>query len=109
MPQWDFLDFIAREAQKYRNFRLIMRADVDDLIIEDGVVKGVKAQTPQGPFEIRAALTLGADGRHSIVREKAGFAPRDIGAPMDVLWFKLARRPSDPSELSAASPPESFW
>lgn len=99
MPQWDFLDFIAREAQKYRNFRLIMRADVDDLIIEDGVVKGVKAQTPQGPFEIRAALTLGADGRHSIVREKAGFAPRDIGAPMDVLWFKLARRPSDPSEL----------
>jgi 2-polyprenyl-6-methoxyphenol hydroxylase-like FAD-dependent oxidoreductase len=99
MPQWDFLDFIAREAWKYRNFRLLMQAAVDDLIIEDGVVKGVKAQTPQGPLEIRAALTLGADGRHSIVREKAGFAPHDIGAPMDVLWFKLARRPDDPSEL----------
>jgi len=99
MPQWDFLNFVAREAQKYPNFRLIMQADVEGLIIEDGVVKGVKAQTPQGPLEIRAALTIGADGRHSIVREKAGFTPQDIGAPMDVLWFKLTRRSGDTSEF----------
>jgi 2-polyprenyl-6-methoxyphenol hydroxylase-like FAD-dependent oxidoreductase len=75
-----------------------MQADVDDLVIADGVVKGVKAQTPQGPLEIRAALTIGADGRRSSVREKAGFTPTDIGAPMDVLWFKLTRRTSDTSE-----------
>ncbi|QAY94882.1 hypothetical protein CWB41_03300 [Methylovirgula ligni] len=98
MPQWDFLDFIAREAQNYPNFRLIMHADVDDLVIADGVVKGVKAQTLQGPLEIRAALTIGADGRRSSVREKAGFTPTDIGAPMDVLWFKLTRRTGDTSE-----------
>ncbi len=98
MPQWDFLNFVAREAQKYLNFRLIMQADVDDLIVESGVVRGVKAQTPQGPLEIHAALTIGADGRHSIVRERAGFTPQDIGAPMDVLWFKLTRRASDTSE-----------
>ncbi|MDR3409045.1 MAG: FAD-dependent oxidoreductase [Methylovirgula sp.] len=98
MPQWDFLNFVAREAQKYPNFRLIMQADVDDLIIENDVVRGVKARTPKGLLVVRAPLTIGADGRHSIVREKAGFTPQDIGAPMDVLWFKLTRRASDTSE-----------
>src|SRR5579863_2077020 len=96
MPQWDFLDFIARQAAKYPNFRLIMRAAVDDLLEDKGQVVGVRAQTPDGSLEVRAALTIGADGRHSMVRARAGFKPQDIGAPMDVLWFKLTRRSGDP-------------
>lgn len=99
MPQWDFLNFVAREAAKYPNFRLIMQADVTGLIEDSGRVMGVTAQTPQGPLDVKAALTIGADGRHSIVRAKAGFQPLDIGAPMDVLWFKLTRRASDTAEL----------
>jgi 2-polyprenyl-6-methoxyphenol hydroxylase-like FAD-dependent oxidoreductase len=99
MPQWDFLNFVAREAAKYPNFRLIMQADVNGLIEDAGQVTGVTAQTPQGPLDVKAALTIGADGRHSIVREKVGFHPLDIGAPMDVLWFKLTRHASDTAEL----------
>ena len=108
MPQWDFLNFVAGEAAKYPNFRLIMQADVEGLIEAQGKVGGVTAQTPQGPLEIRAALTIGADGRHSTVRAKAGFQPQDIGAPMDVLWFRLKRRDSDPSELFGRMAPEKF-
>jgi 2-polyprenyl-6-methoxyphenol hydroxylase-like FAD-dependent oxidoreductase len=99
MPQWDFLDFVSKQAAKYPNFRLMMRADVEDLIEDKGNVVGVRAQTPAGPLDVRALLTIGADGRHSVVRAKAGFKPLDIGAPMDVLWFKLSRRDGDPSEL----------
>ncbi len=99
MPQWDFLNFVSYEAAKYPNFRLIMQADVDGLIEADGKIAGVKARTPQGSLEIRAGLTVGADGRHSTVRANAGFTPLDIGAPMDILWFKLTRRASDPSQL----------
>jgi 2-polyprenyl-6-methoxyphenol hydroxylase-like FAD-dependent oxidoreductase len=99
MPQWDFLNFVSREAAKYPNFRLIMQADVEDLLEDKGVITGVKAQTPQGPLDVKAALTIGADGRRSTVRARAGFRPLDIGAPMDVLWFKLSRRADDPSDL----------
>ncbi len=63
-----------------------------------GVVCGVTAQTPEGRLDVMADLVVGADGRHSIVRQKAGFAPQDIGAPMDVLWFRLSRKESDPHE-----------
>ncbi len=108
MPQWDFLNFVAGEAAKYPNFRLVMQADVEGLIEAQGKVGGVTAQTPQGPLEIRAALTIGADGRHSTVRAKAGFQPKDIGAPMDVLWFRLKRRDSDPSELFGRMAPGKF-
>ncbi|HTJ03347.1 MAG TPA: FAD-dependent monooxygenase, partial [Methylovirgula sp.] len=89
MPQWDFLNFLAREGQKYPTFHLRMQAAVDGLIEEGGIVRGVTAKTPQGPLDIRADLTVGCDGRHSTVREKAGFTPETLGAPMDVLWFSL--------------------
>jgi 2-polyprenyl-6-methoxyphenol hydroxylase-like FAD-dependent oxidoreductase len=98
MPQWDFLDFLAQHARKYPNFRLYMQADVTDLIEEGGRVVGVRAQTPAGTRAVRADLVIGADGRHSTVRERAGLESVDLGAPMDVLWMRLSQRPGDPKE-----------
>ena len=95
MPQWDFLEFLAERAKQYPCFRLLMSAEVEGLIEEEGSVAGVAAKTKDGPSTIRADLTIGADGRHSLVRREAGFVPLDIGAPMDVLWFKLSRRTTD--------------
>ncbi|MGC1109384.1 MAG: FAD-dependent oxidoreductase [Methylovirgula sp.] len=97
MPQWDFLNFLASKAKLYPSFRLMMQAEVDGLI-EEGVVRGATAKTTEGPLAVRADLTVGADGRHSIVRAKAGFTPLNIGAPMDVLWFRLSRKAGDSSE-----------
>jgi len=98
MPQWDFLDFLAGQARRFKGFNLYMRAAVTDLIREGGRVAGVTAETPGGLLEVRAALTVGCDGRHSTVRDKAGFAVETLGAPMDVLWFSLSRAPTDPDE-----------
>jgi 2-polyprenyl-6-methoxyphenol hydroxylase-like FAD-dependent oxidoreductase len=98
MPQWDFLDFVAGEARRYPGFRLLMEADVTALMENGGRIVGVTATTPDGPLEIRARLVVGADGRHSTVREKAGLASDALGAPMDVLWFRLSRRAGDPEE-----------
>jgi 2-polyprenyl-6-methoxyphenol hydroxylase-like FAD-dependent oxidoreductase len=98
MPQWDFLDFIAEKARRYPAFHLHMQADVNDLIQEDGQVVGITATTPEGPLEVRATLTIGADGRHSTVRERAGLPVDNLGAPIDVLWMRLPRRPEDPDQ-----------
>src|SRR5216684_1008209 len=98
MPQWDFLNFIASRAVRYLTFKLRMSADVTDLIEESGHIVGVRATTPDGPLEVRSNLVVGADGRHSVVREKAGLKIEEFGAPMDVLWFRLPRRSSDPEE-----------
>ena len=99
MPQWDFLDFLAAQGKRYPTFRLVVRAEVAELIVEDGRVAGVRAQTPDGPLEIRAGLVVGADGPHSKVRGLAGLAVRDLGAPMDVLWLRLSRHPEDPGAV----------
>jgi len=77
---------------------LRMRAEAVDLIEDGGRVAGVRADTPDGPLEVRADLTLGCDGRHSTVRARAGLAGEDLGAPMDVLWFRLPKKPGDPDE-----------
>ena len=98
MPQWDFLDFLAEQARRFKGFDLRMEASVIDLIRENDEIAGVVADTPDGPLEIRATLTVGCDGRHSTIRDKAGLKVEDLGAPMDVLWFSLSRRPSDPEE-----------
>lgn len=98
MPQWDFLNFIAGHARRYPTFRLLTRSEVTGLVEEGGRIAGVQATTSEGHLEIRADLVIGADGRHSIVRQKAGFAVDELGAPMDVLWFRLSRRESDPDE-----------
>jgi 2-polyprenyl-6-methoxyphenol hydroxylase-like FAD-dependent oxidoreductase len=98
MPQWDFLNFIAEKATAYPQFHLHMESEVTDLIIENGRVTGVRARTREGDREFRAALTVGADGRHSIVRAKAGFEVIDLGAPIDVLWMRVSRLPTDPEQ-----------
>ena len=98
MPQWDFLNFLAERGRAYPSFHLRMRAEAVDLIEEGGRVVGVRANTPEGPLEIRADLTVGCDGRHSTVRERAGFKPDDLGAPMDVLWFHMPKKPGDPAQ-----------
>ena len=95
MPQWDFLDFLAEQARRYPGFHLRMRARVTDLISEHGRVLGLHAETPEGPLEVRADLVVGADGRHSDVRLRAGLKVEDFGAPMDVVWFRLSKRPTD--------------
>ena len=98
MPQWDFLNFLAKEAARYSTFQLRRQADVTGLIEESGSVVGLLANTPDGPLEVRADLVVGADGRHSIVRAQAGLSIEEFGAPMDVLWFRLSRRASDPGD-----------
>ncbi len=98
MPQWDFLNFLAEEAARYSTFELRRQADVTGLIEESGSVVGLWANTPDGPFEVRADLVVGVDGRHSVVRAKAGLSIEEFGAPMDVLWLRLSRRPSDPGD-----------
>ena len=97
MPQWDFLNFLAEKAARYPNFTLMMEAEVTGLIEESGRVVGVRAKTPNGEIEVRADLVVGADGRSSIVREKAGLQVKEFGAPMDVLWFRLRRTAEDPA------------
>jgi len=95
MPQWDFLNFLAEQGKKYPNLTVRMEAEVTGLIEEGGRVAGVDVTTPGGPLEVRAVLTVGADGRHSTVRAKTGLTVNDIGAPMDVLWMRLSRRADD--------------
>ncbi len=98
MPQWDFLDFISDRAKRYPTFHLKMRAEVTGLLEENGKVVGVRATTPEGPLDVRADLTVGADGRHSTVRKQGRLQVEDIGAPIDVLWMRLSRLPTDPDQ-----------
>jgi 2-polyprenyl-6-methoxyphenol hydroxylase-like FAD-dependent oxidoreductase len=97
MPQWDFLDFLAGHAKRLANFRLLMETEVTDLLMEGDRVAGVQAAGPQGAMTIRADLTVGADGRHSILRDRAGLLREEFGAPIDVLWMRLSKRTGDPS------------
>jgi 2-polyprenyl-6-methoxyphenol hydroxylase-like FAD-dependent oxidoreductase len=98
MPQWDFLNFLAEKGKSYPSFHLRTRAEAVDLIEEGGRIAGVRANTPDGALEVRADLTVGCDGRHSVVRERAGLVAEDLGAPMDVLWFRLPKRADDHGE-----------
>jgi 2-polyprenyl-6-methoxyphenol hydroxylase-like FAD-dependent oxidoreductase len=98
MPQWDFLNFLAEHAKQYKTFDLRMQADATELIEENGRIVGLIADTPDGALTIRADLVVGCDGRHSIVREKAGFKSEDYGAPMDVLWFRVSHKDGDSAD-----------
>jgi 2-polyprenyl-6-methoxyphenol hydroxylase-like FAD-dependent oxidoreductase len=98
MPQWDFLNFIVSQARTYPGFHLRMQAEATDVIVEGGRVAGLRVKTPGGPLEIRADLTIGADGRRSTVRQSAGLEVIDLGAPMDVMWMRISRRSDDPGQ-----------
>jgi 2-polyprenyl-6-methoxyphenol hydroxylase-like FAD-dependent oxidoreductase len=95
MPQWDFLNFLAEAGRAHPPFRLWMRAEVTGLIEESGRVAGVRATTLDGAREVRADLVVAADGRSSLVRERAGLEVEELGVPIDVLWFQLSRRADD--------------
>jgi 2-polyprenyl-6-methoxyphenol hydroxylase-like FAD-dependent oxidoreductase len=98
MPQWDFLNFLADEARRYPGFRLMMQTQATALIERNGRVVGLRATSPEGEIEIAATLVVGCDGRHSTLRQAAGLKVTETGAPIDVLWFRLSRRPSDPDD-----------
>jgi 2-polyprenyl-6-methoxyphenol hydroxylase-like FAD-dependent oxidoreductase len=96
MPQWDFLNLLARHASRYPGFSLLMNAKATGLIEEGGGVRGVRVKTPEGRFEIAADLVVAADGRHSTLRGAAGLPVEELGAPIDVLWFRISRSAGDP-------------
>jgi 2-polyprenyl-6-methoxyphenol hydroxylase-like FAD-dependent oxidoreductase len=98
MPQWDFLNFLVEQGRRYPGFHLEMKAEATDLIEESGRVVGVRVTTPQGQREVRANLIVGADGRHSVIRQRAGLPAVNLGAPMDVMWMRLSRRANDPGQ-----------
>jgi 2-polyprenyl-6-methoxyphenol hydroxylase-like FAD-dependent oxidoreductase len=98
MPQWDFLSFLAAKAAGFKTFKLMMRTEARSLIEERGRIVGVNALGPDGPLAIRADLTIAADGRHSLLRKAAGLKTMDLGAPMDVLWFRVPRVADDDEE-----------
>ncbi len=95
MPQWHFLDFLAGEGRRHPGFTLRMQAEVTALISARDGIAGVRATTPDGLLDVRADLVVAADGRSSRVRALAGLPVDELGAPMDVLWFRLSRRPGD--------------
>src|SRR4030095_5268567 len=98
MPQWDFLNFLADHGRRYPTFRLLMQAEVIDIVENSEQVVGLRAQTPTGPLEVRADLVVAADGRQSIVPDEGGLPGQDIGAHMDVVWFRLSRKPDHPAQ-----------
>ena len=98
MPQWDFLNFLVEQGKRYSSFHVLMQTEAVGLIEENGRVAGVNTKTADGEMEIRAALTVGADGRRSLVRDRSGLEVIDLGAPMDIVWFRLSRRATDPPQ-----------
>src|SRR6266581_9792488 len=98
MPQWDFLNFLSTRAKEFPSFQLLMQHEVVDLTFDRQRVTGVRAKTPDGELEIRADLIIGADGRHSIVQACAGLERQEFGAPIDVLWMRISKKPDDPQQ-----------
>ena len=101
MPQWEFLNFLATTAARYAGFNLMKEADAIELVEDAGRIAGVRARTPSGDIEVLAELVIAADGRGSVLRDRAGLKAVEIGAPMDVLWFRLSRVAPDPREVMA--------
>jgi 2-polyprenyl-6-methoxyphenol hydroxylase-like FAD-dependent oxidoreductase len=96
MPQWDFLNFLAERGKRYPGFHLLMETEGTGLVEDGDRVTGVRAKNKDGEFTIHAELVVGTDGRHSTIRDAAGFEVENLGAPMDVLWMRLPKEPSDP-------------
>jgi 2-polyprenyl-6-methoxyphenol hydroxylase-like FAD-dependent oxidoreductase len=99
MPQWDFLNFLADKGGRFPALRVMMSTQVTSLIEDAGRVAGVKVTTPGGPLEIRADLVVGCDGRASTVRAASGLVVQDLGSPIDVLWFRVSKKPGDPEQV----------
>ena len=108
VPQWEFLDFIADHAKQLPAFTLRMRAEATGLVEEEGRVVGVRGRGDNGDFVVRADCTVACDGRHSTLRAAAGLAVEDLGAPIDVLWFRVVRDPAATDSSLARIAPGHF-
>jgi 2-polyprenyl-6-methoxyphenol hydroxylase-like FAD-dependent oxidoreductase len=98
LPQWDFLTLLTEQAKKSPTFHLLMNAEAQELLEEDGRVIGLRYQDQDGPHEVRGALTVAADGRTSRIRQQAGMQPIEQAPPLDVLWFRLSHKANDPGD-----------
>ncbi len=105
MPQWDFLNFLREAGRRFASLKVMMSTEAVDLIRRGDTITGVRAKTPDGTLDIEADLTVACDGRHSLLRERAGLAVEEIGAPMDVLWFRAGRTPDRTENLFARVEP----
>ena len=105
MPQWDFLNFLRESGKRFASLKVMMSTEATDLIEDGGRVAGVRANTPEGMIDIEADLTIACDGRHSLVRERAGLATEEIGAPMDVLWFRAGKTENETESVFARVEP----
>jgi 2-polyprenyl-6-methoxyphenol hydroxylase-like FAD-dependent oxidoreductase len=105
MPQWDFLNFLRESGQRFPSLKVMMSTEATDLIRRGETIVGVRAKTPEGPIDIEADLTIACDGRHSTVREHAGLEVEEIGAPMDVLWFRAGRTQDESENVFARVEP----
>ena len=108
MPQWDFLNFLRENGRRFTSLKVMMSTEATDLIQSDGSVTGVRATTPEGMIDIVADLTIACDGRHSLVRERAGLAIEEVAAPMDVLWFRAGKRANETENVFARVDPGSM-
>ena len=99
MPQWDFLNFLADQGRRFPALKVMLSAEVTSLTEDAGRVVGVEVRTEDGPLEIRADLVVGCDGRASTVRAASGLVVQDLGSPIDVLWFRLSKKPGDPEQV----------
>ncbi|MBB4144619.1 FAD-dependent oxidoreductase [Rhizobium rhizoryzae] len=109
MPQWDFLNFLASQAARYPNFRLLTGARVTEVLEEGHRVQGLKVETAEGTLMLRSDLVVAADGRNSVVREKAGLDVESFGSPSEVVWMKLSKQEGDPAQtMGHAGPRQGF-
>ncbi len=108
MAQWDFLDFLTEHAKSYPAFHVLMGTEGIELVRGRRRVIGVKARTPEGERTILADFVVGCDGRGSTMRAQAGLRVRDIGAPIDVLWFRIDKHAGDPAQTFGSIEPGSF-
>ncbi len=105
MPQWDFLNFLRESGKQFASLKVMMSTEAIDLIHDGDRIAGVRAKTPDGVIDIEADLTVACDGRHSLVRERAGLEVEEIGAPMDVLWFRAGKRGDENENVFARVDP----
>ena len=105
MPQWDFLNFLRESGNKFKSLKVMMSTEATDLVQDGARITGVRAKTPEGMIDIEADLTVACDGRHSLLRERAGLAVEEIGAPMDVLWFRAGKRANETESVFARVDP----
>src|SRR5258707_11512012 len=108
MPTWDFLNFLRESGKRFASLKVMMSTEAIDLVQDGGRIAGVRAKTPEGMIDIEADLTIACDGRHSLVRERAGLAIEEIGAPMDVLWFRAGKRANETENVFARVDPGSM-